>query len=399
MHSKSLTLPSSRGYRMAATLDLPDTEPRAYAIFAHCFTGSRFTPAASRVCKTLAERGIACLRFDFPGLGQSEGNFHETSFSENVEDIHAAARWLEEHHTAPQLLIGHSLGGAAALKAATQLKSLKAVATIGAPFDPAHAVLHFADRISEVDASGAVTLTLGGREITISRAFLEDLAETNPEAYLPTLRKPLLILHSPIDQTVGVENAHHIYQLTRYPKSLVSLHKVDHLVTRQGAAQQAARIIDTWFEQHIVPENAQAQEDPLPEGVAVASSLPAGKFADLVHTGTHTFTTDREKAAGGRNLGYTPTSLVSSALAAATSQTIRQTAKDAKLSLDHVEVTVSRVVGQHTPGQPEQVAFRRTIQLEGQLSEADRQRLLAAARNNGVESLFGSHVVIEDASA
>ena len=212
MHSMSVQLPSSAGHTMAGTIDMPDTEPVAYALFAHCFTGSRFTPAAARVSKTLAEQSIACLRFDFPGLGQSTGDFHETCFSENVADIISAHQWLADNYRTPQLLIGHSLGGAAALKAATSIKDLKAVATIGAPFDPAHAVLHFADRISEVDATGAVTLTLGGRDITISREFLEDLAETNPESYLPRLRKPLLILHSPIDQTVGIDNAQNIYR-------------------------------------------------------------------------------------------------------------------------------------------------------------------------------------------
>lgn len=170
---------------MAATLDLPATTPVAYAMFAHCFTGSRFTPGAARVSKSLAEAGIACLRFDFPGLGQSEGDFSETTFSSNVRDIAAAARWLEENYSAPQLLIGHSLGGAASLKAAPLIKSLRGVATIGAPFDPAHAVLHFADRISDVDEQGAVTLTLGGRDVTISREFLEDLADTNPVEHLP----------------------------------------------------------------------------------------------------------------------------------------------------------------------------------------------------------------------
>ncbi|MFC2593018.1 MAG: alpha/beta hydrolase family protein, partial [Corynebacterium matruchotii] len=261
MHSMSVQLPSSAGHTMAGTIDMPDTEPVAYALFAHCFTGSRFTPAAARVSKTLAEQSIACLRFDFPGLGQSTGDFHETCFSENVADIISAHQWLADNYRTPQLLIGHSLGGAAALKAATSIKDLKAVATIGAPFDPAHAVLHFADRISEVDATGAVTLTLGGRDITISREFLEDLAETNPESYLPRLRKPLLILHSPIDQTVGIDNAQNIYRTTRYPKSLVTLNKADHLLTKPGTAAAAARMIATWSQQYLIPDTAPTAAD------------------------------------------------------------------------------------------------------------------------------------------
>ncbi|MDO4762539.1 MAG: alpha/beta fold hydrolase [Corynebacterium sp.] len=392
MHSISVKLPSSKGHVMAGTLDMPDTEPVAFAMFAHCFTGSRFTPAAARVSKTLAEKGIACLRFDFPGLGQSGGNFHETSFSENVLDIVAANEWLKENYSAPQLLIGHSLGGAASLKAATMIKNLRAVATIGAPFDPAHAVLHFADRISEVDETGAVTLTLGGRDITISREFLEDLAETNPEAYLPTLRKPLLILHSPIDQTVGVDNAQNIFLMTRYPKSLVALDKVDHLCTKAGAAQLAAEIIHTWVQQHIIPENAALTEEAIPEGVAMSRSTKAGAFTDVIHTGTHTISTDREKSLGGKNLGLSPTSLIVSALAAATSQAIRAAAKESRIrSLDDVRVTVSRIVSANS-----QVHLRREISLIGDLHDEQRQELFAAASNNDVQAMLAGTVIIED---
>lgn len=392
MYSISVKLPSSKGYQMAGTLDMPDTTPQAFAMFAHCFTGSRFTPAAARVSKQLAELGIACLRFDFPGLGQSEGNFSDTCFSENVADIVAANAWLKEHYRAPQLLIGHSLGGAASLQAATQIKNLKAVATIGAPFDPAHAVLHFADRISEVDEAGAVTLTLGGRDIVMSREYLEDLAETNVEAYLPRLRKPLCILHSPVDQTVGIENAINIYRSTRYPKSLISLHKVDHLLTTQGAAQEAAKIIYTWAGQHLVNENDESDLDTIPEGVAIAQSTKAGKYTDFVRTGRGSLSTDRERSNGGKNLGFSPTSLIASALAAATSQIIRQTAKESRIhDLDDVTVTVSRIVTNDA-----RTHFRRAIQLHGDLSEEQRQELLAAAHHTEVETMLSGNTVIED---
>ncbi|MCS4535044.1 alpha/beta fold hydrolase [Corynebacterium sp. HS2168-gen11] len=393
MHAISVKLPSSQGYTMAATLDLPDTSPRAYAIFAHCFTCSRFAPAAARVSKALAEQGIACLRFDFPGLGQSEGNFHETSFSENVADIRAAGRWLEQHYSAPQLLVGHSLGGAAALQAAVEMPSLKAVATIGAPFDPAHAVLHFADRIGEIDEKGEVAISLGGRDIIMSRHYLEDLAETNPEAYLPRLRKPLLILHSPTDQTVGVENAQNIFLTTRYPKSLVSLDKVDHLLTKPGAGQQAADIILAWFEQHIVPENIEALAESIPEGVAIATSTKAGRFTDVVHTGTHVISTDREAYNGGKNLGIAPTSLLLSGLAAATSQAVREAAQQHRIrELVDVKVSVAKTVGDHS------LHLRRSIELIGDLSDAQRQTLLTAAKSSTIEAMFVQPVVIEDTS-
>nr|WP_082353410.1 alpha/beta fold hydrolase [Corynebacterium deserti] len=384
---------------MAATLDLPDTDPLAYAMFAHCFTGSRFTPAAARVSKTLAESGIACLRFDFPGLGQSEGEFSETSFSSNVHDIVAASKWLEENHSAPQLLIGHSLGGAASLKAATLISSLKAVATLGAPFDPAHAVLHFADRIGDVDDQGAVTLTLGGRDVTISREFLEDLAETNPEDHLRKLRKPLLLLHSPIDQTVGVDNAQLIFRVTRYPKSLVSLDKADHLLTKDGTAQRAAHIIRTWVEPYLVPENETDSQVALPEGVAESTTIKSSKYGAAVRTGKFELITDREKINGGKGLGYTPTSLLVSALAAATSQSIRQAALEGRIKgLDDVRVSISRVVtGEGSD--PAQIRLRRQISLIGDLSADDTAELLAAAGTSELERMLSHGVIIDDEDA
>lgn len=370
---------------------MPDTPPLAWAMFSHCFTGNRFTPAAARVSKTLAEHGIACLRFDYPGLGQSEGNFHETTFSENVNDLIAANEWLNAHYEAPQLLIGHSLGGAAALKAGPHMPNLKAVVTIGAPFDPAHAVLHFADRISEVDASGAVTLILGGREITISREFLEDLAEVNPETYIGKLRRPLLILHSPIDQTVGIDNAQKIFLVARYPKSLIALDKVDHLCTRAGAAQRAAKLIRTWVDPYLEPHE-HAINEVIPEGVAIARSIPAGKFTDHVRTGAHEFTTDREKTRGGKNLGYSPTSLIVSALASATSQTIRETAKESRIhGLEDVEVSVSQVVSSgdsHT--------LRRKISLIGNITHDERVELLQAAQHTDIQHMLAGVTIIDE---
>ena len=393
MHSVSVKLPGSSGQMMAGTLDIPDSPPVAWAMFSHCFTGSRFTPAAARVCKALAERGIACLRFDFPGLGQSEGNFAETSFSSNVADLVAAYRWLEQNHSAPQLLIGHSLGGAAALKAGAQMPKLRAVATIGAPFDPAHSVLHFADRISEVDANGAVTLTLGGRELTISRDYLEDLAEINPEAYLGGLRRPLLLLHAPTDQTVGIDNAQKIFQLSRYPKSLIALDKADHLCTRPGVAQRAANLIRTWVEPYLADESGAGDTDVMPEGVAEARSIPAGKFTDLVRIERETITTDRERSLGGRNLGLSPTSLLIAALASATSQSIRIAAKEARIrGLDDVKVTVSRVVG----SDEEATVLRRRIELIGDLDEGERSELLATAGTSVIERIITTSSTLID---
>ena len=380
MQSVNVKLPSSTGTMMAGTIDFPDSAPQAFAIFAHCFAGSRHTPGAARVSKRLTNFGVATLRFDFPGLGQSEGNFAETNFSQNVSDIQAAATWLAENYSAPQLLMGHSLGGAASLAAASGIRSLKAVATIGAPFDPAHSVLHYADKIGEVDANGEVEVSLGGRALTISRHFLEDLADTNPEEYLRHLHKPLMILHSPIDQTVGIDNAQNIFLKTRYPKSLVALDKADHLVTKQGAAARAADLIGAWFEQFVVPENVPAHVD---DSAAQAQPAVGTKFGVVVRHNDLSVTADRTRKQGGKGQGFTAEGLLMSALATASTQSIKQAAKG--MALDDVEVTVTHVHDK---------TFERRIELMGKLSADQKAELFKAATTTEIEQLLGAaHIV------
>ena len=382
MLSLNVKVPSSKGHMMAGTIDRPDGPAQAYAIFAHCFAGSRHTPGASRISKRLTEHGIATLRFDFPGLGQSEGEFQNTSFSENVDDIVAAAQWLEENYKAPQLLMGHSLGGAAALKAATRpelKKMIKAVATVGAPFDPAHSVLHYAHAIGEADTNGSVAVVLGGRELVISRDFLEDLAETNPEEYLPKLRKPLLIVHSPIDITVGIDNAQNIFSLARYPKSLMSLDKADHLLTRQGTAQRAADIIGSWAVQYTEDLFVPAKTT---DSNAVSYSARGTKYGDVVRTSDRAITTDRSKNTGGKGQGVTSTGLYMSALAVSCSQAVREAAKG--MPLDDVRVEVNHN-GDGT--------FTRLITLYGDLSDEQVETLRAAGAASTVDGYVDKGVI------
>ncbi len=387
MQSVNVTLPSSTGTAMAGTIDFPDTPPVAFAIFAHCFAGSRHTPGAARTSKQLTNFGIATLRFDFPGLGQSEGDFADTSFSQNVADIQAAAAWLEEHYAAPQLLMGHSLGGAATLAAAsTGVPSARCVATIGAPFDPAHSVLHYADKIGEADANGSVEVILGGRALTISRGFLEDLAETNPEQYLPRLRKPLMILHSPIDQTVGIDNAQNIFLRTRYPKSLVALDKADHLITKQGAAARAADLIGAWSEQFIMPDHTP---DEVGDGAARSHTATGTKFGVVVRSNNRNISADRSKQDGGKGQGVTAHGLIMSAISVATTQAIQAAAKAEKLKLDDVSVTVTHVHGS---------TFERRVEIVGEVDAAQRSLLLAAGSDNDIDKLIGAaHIVDVDA--
>lgn len=379
MQSVNVSLPSSTGTAMAGTIDFPDSPPQAFAIFAHCFAGSRHTPGAARVSKQLTNFGIATLRFDFPGLGQSEGDFANTCFSQNVADIQAAAEWLAANYSAPQLLMGHSLGGAAALAAANDIRSLKAVATLGAPFDPAHSVLHYADKIGEVDANGEVEVTLGGRALTISRLFLEDLAETNPEDYLPRLRKPLMVLHSPIDQTVGIDNAQNIFRTTRYPKSLVALDKADHLLTKQGAAARAADLIGAWAEQFIVPENLPT---PVAEDSAVAIPAVGTRMGVVVRHNDRSVSADRTRKNGGKGQGFTAEGLLMSALATASMQAIKAAGKEHKIDTKVLEAASVRVT------QESESRFTRTVTLPGSLG-SDQQRVIGdAAASTTIDSLL-----------
>lgn len=367
---------------MVGTIDFPDSPPKAFAVFAHCFAGSHHTPGAARTCKQLTDFGIASLRFDFPGLGQSEGEFADTSFSQNVADLVAAAQWLEDNYSAPQLIMGHSLGGAAALAAATKIDSIAAVATIGAPFDPAHSVLHYADKIDDIDQNGFATVTLGGRDLVISRGFLEDLADTNPEAYLSKLRKPLLLLHSPIDQTVGINNAQTIFSATRYPKSLVSLEKADHLLTRQGTAQRAANLIGAWADQFIEPENVP---EPAAPNEAISHQAVGTKFGVVVRHNSRSVTADRSKARGGRGQGFSAYGLLMSALATSTTQAARAKVKDLSAEVDDIRVHITQV---------DDTTFERRINFIGDLTSEDRAKLWAAAKTGAVQELIaGANIV------
>ena len=251
MRTRNETITSATGVELAASIDTPHgEEPHAYAIFSHFFTGNKQTPAAKRISKRLTDHGYGVVRFDYPGLGNSGGKLQDQTFTSNVEDLLSVYDWMGEHLQYPSLIVGHSLGGAAVLRAASEfgdrLPEVKAIATLGAPFDPAHAVYQFPDQLQDIDEQGELTFELVGRTMTLGRPLLEDLANTNPETYLPLLHKPLLLLHSPVDTTVGISSAQLIFQLTRYPKSLVCLDGVDHLATKPGAGAYIGDLIAVW---------------------------------------------------------------------------------------------------------------------------------------------------------
>lgn len=251
MKSKKIEFEGSLGDMLSARLDLPEASPKATVLFAHCFTCSKNLKVVSNITKILAELGFATFRFDFTGLGESEGDFANTNFSSNVEDLVAAYAYLEKENMAPGILVGHSLGGAAVLQAAHQMDSVKAVATIGAPSDPRHVRNNFAIQLDEIEEKGKAEVTLAGRTFTIKKQFLDDLDESRMSNYIHKLDRALMIFHSPIDNTVGIDNASKIFSAAKHPKSFVSLDQADHLLHENKDSLYVGKVLATWAEKYI----------------------------------------------------------------------------------------------------------------------------------------------------
>ena len=333
----------STGALLAARLEMPVGDPRAFAVFAHCFTCSKDSRAASRIARALTANGIAVLRFDFTGLGESDGDFSNTDFSSNVEDLVAAAAYLETSHRAPSLLIGHSLGGAAVIAAAQKLPAVRAVVTIGAPSDPGHVTALFASSLDTITREGEANVELAGRRFRIRRSLLDDLAEQPQLERIARLDRALLVLHSPVDDTVGVDNARQIYEAARHPKSFVALDGADHLLTRGADATFAASIIAAWASRYALdaPEVVRPESTvtPLPAGSVRVSSTPHGPFTQSVEAGDHRLIAD-EPAPTGNGTGPSPYDYLLAGLGACTSMTMRMYADRKGIPLDGVTVTL-----------------------------------------------------------
>src|SRR3954465_4815360 len=300
MPSERFDFPNTRGEKLSALLDRPAGQPTAFALFAHCFTCGKDNLAAKRIAEGLTERGIAVLRFDFTGLGASEGEFANTGFSSNVADLVAAANHMRVMLHAPAILIGHSLGGAAVLCAAGELPEGRAVVTIAAPADPAHVVGLFQQHVADIHAQGEVEVKLAGRPFRIRSEFLEDIADQKLKAHLATLRKALLVMHAPTDDTVGIDNASAIFTAAKHPKSFVSLDGADHLISKRRDAVYAADVIAAWAERYLdmVPEPDMA---PL-EGVLVEETHN-GKFEQAITGGPHRYIAEEPMSVGGNGAG------------------------------------------------------------------------------------------------
>ena len=251
MDSKKIRFSGSTGEMLTARLDFPDGEPAAWALFAHCFTCSKDLKAVVRLSHAMNGAGLAVMRFDFTGLGESEGDFADTSFVSNVEDLIAAARYLEAEYAAPKILVGHSLGGAAVLQAASEVPAAVAVATIGAPADPAHVAHLLTGAIDDIRRDGEAEVMLAGRKFRIGEKFLDDLEETRQNDRIGSLDRALIIFHSPVDMIVGIENAARIYATARHPKSFISLDQADHLLTDPSDASYVGEVLAAWARKYL----------------------------------------------------------------------------------------------------------------------------------------------------
>jgi len=382
MPTERFTFPGHAGHDLAARLDLPDGPHLATALFAHCFTCGKDILAARRIAARLAGMGIAVLRFDFTGLGHSGGEFANTDFTSNVDDLAAAAQALGARGMAPALLIGHSLGGAAVLRARSKIESVRAVVTIGAPFDPGHVTRNFADALPRIIEDGVAEVSLGGRPFEIGRQFVEDIARGPLTPAIGSLDAALLILHGPRDAVVGIDNASEIFMAARHPKSFVTLDRADHLLTGADDAEYAAEVIAAWAGRYVAL-TPPAPPPGVPEGIVRVSEADPDGFAQDVQAGDrHHAVADEPVAYGGTDRGMSPYGFLAAGLGACTSMTIRMYARRKKWPLTHVavDVTHDKVHAQDAGGTEAKIdAFARRIRLEGALDDAQRARLLEIA--------------------
>jgi putative redox protein len=381
-HSEKVTFLGSQGVNLAARLDWPAEAPRALALFAHCFTCSKDLFAASRIASELTKRGFAVCRFDFTGLGMSEGEFANTNFSSNVEDLLSAAAFLRQSVMPPAILIGHSLGGAAVLAAAQDIPEARAVATIGAPADAAHVTHNFAAHLNEIQEKGEATVTLAGRKFTITRQFLEDVEGARLKEKIAAMRKALLIFHAPADDVVGIENASAIFTAAKHPKSFISLHGADHLLSKREDAAYVAEVLSAWATRYIMGAVEEPQEDALPAGEALIVESGAGKLQNVARVGAHRLLVDEPVAKGGGGTAPDPYDYLSVALGACTSMTMRLYADFKKMPLEKIEVLVrheKRAAEPAEDGAQKIDHFERLVRLEGPLDAGQREKLIAIA--------------------
>lgn len=395
---KKVTFKNTKGLTLHGRIELPaDQHPHNFAVLAHCFTCTKNITALVMIGRELTKAGFGILRFDFTGLGESEGDLENTNFSGDVEDIIAGAEFLKENYTAPSLLIGHSLGGAAVLYASEKLDYVKAVATINAPADPAHVTNLLKDNLKTIQETGKARVLLEGREFTITRQFIEDLENRAPKEMISNLNKAILILHTPQDKTVEIKNAERLYIAARHPKSYISLDGADHLLSNREDARYTGQMIASWSQKYVNP----IPERTLKTKNQVAASLDSSdKFTTSLKFGKHYFTADEPERFGGENFGPTPYDLIAAGLAACTAMTLQMYAKRKKWNLENVTVHIdhSRTHAVDTEHEEKNSAkidtFSKYIELPPDLSTEQKKRLVEIGDRCPVHKTLTSNIQI-----
>lgn len=402
MRAEKITFQNSNGETLAGRLETPSEPPTGVALFAHCFTCSKDIAAASRISRALSAEGIAVLRFDFTGLGNSDGDFANTNFSSNVDDLIAAADYLRREHEAPALLIGHSLGGAAVLAAADRIREARAVITIGAPSDPSHVSHLLEGSLEEIEREGAATVDLAGRKFRITRRFLDDIRSQSLHERIRKMNKALLVFHSPADRTVGIEHAREIFEAAMHPKSFISLDQADHLLSNRADSIYVGKTIAAWASRYVTTARSGTG---LPAEGEVWVSESDGRFAQDVQVAHHRLRADEPEEMGGTDTGPSPYDLLLAGLGACTSMTLRMYANHKKFPLEHVRVRLRHEKVHASDceecetqsGKLDHIS--RWIEMKGELTDEQRRRLLEIADRCPVHRTLHSEIRIETEEA
>ncbi|MBL4663670.1 MAG: OsmC family protein, partial [Flavobacteriaceae bacterium] len=398
MNLQKITFKNSDGLDLVGRIELPaDQKPHNFALFAHCFTCTKNLSAVKNISRSLTAAGFGVLRFDFTGLGESDGDFEDTNFSGNVEDLIAASDYLKENFQAPSLLVGHSLGGAAVIFAASQLESVKAVATIGAPSNPKHVSNLLADSLDEIERSGKATVNLSGRNFTIKKHFLDDLKAHSLPEIAKNMDKALLVMHSPQDTTVAIKNAEEIYVAAHHPKSFVSLDGADHLLLKKEDSLYAGNVIAGWAIRYMtIPEVQKISS----KSDVVASLSSEGGYTTQMKVGNHYMIADEPKSIGGNDFGPTPYDLLSAALSSCTVITVQMYVRRKGWDLENIEVHTNyskqhAIDCEHCDMDSAKIdTFNRDIKLEGELDEEQIKRILQIADKCPVHRTLRSEIQV-----